>query len=145
MLRGNVTFYQSDVNKDIVFIDDLVYDQNPATPAALCRNFLGIIAGRNVIIADNALNRPRQNGNGTRFYFYGTPDFTLHAVTMSLTGTVGVEDGYNYPTWSPGGPVATTVRNCPLGNPANPTSGGCINQTGGVIEQVITPTYTNSV
>ena len=143
-LRGNVTFYQSNANKDIVFIDDLVYDQDPTTPAALCRNFLGIIAGRNVVIADNALNRPRQNGTGSANYFYGIPDFTLHAVTMSLTGTVGVEDGYNYPTWSPAGPVATTVRNCPQGNPLNPTSGGCINQTGGVIEQVISPTYTSS-
>ena len=144
MLRGNVTFYESDVNKDVIFIDDLIYDQNPTTPAALCRNFLGIIAGGNVVIADNALNRPRPNGSGTQFYFYGIPDFTLHAVTMSLTGTVGVEDGFQWTlggAWYPSGPVATTVRNCPQSNPSNPTSGGCINQTGGVIEQVITPTY----
>ena len=144
MLRGNVTFYESDVNKDVIFIDDLIYDQDPTTSAALCRNFLGIIAGRNVIIADNALNRPRPNAGGTRNYFYGIPDFTLHAVTMSLTGTVGMEDGFQWGlggAWWPSGPVATTVRNCPQSNPGNPTSGGCINQTGGVIEQVITPTY----
>ena len=143
-LRGNVTFYLSNVAKDIVFIDDLVYDKDPTQTSALCRNFLGIIAGRNIIIADNALNRPRPNGSGSRNYFYGVPDFTLHAVTLSLTGTVGVEDGYNYPTWSPAGPVATTVRNCPQGNPLNPTSGGCINQTGGVIEQIISPTYSGN-
>ena len=143
-LRGNVTFYQSDVTKDIIFIDDLVYDKDPTQPTALCRNFLGVIAGGNVVIADNALNRPRPNASGSQYYFYGIPDFTLHAVTMSLTGTVGVEDGFQWTLggpWYPAGPVASTVRNCPQSSPANPTSGGCINQTGGVIEQVITPTY----
>ncbi|HEY2851016.1 MAG TPA: pilus assembly PilX N-terminal domain-containing protein, partial [Gemmatimonadaceae bacterium] len=58
-LRGFITFYQSDSTKDVSIIDDLVYDQDPTSSTALCRNFFGIISGRNVLIADNALNRPR--------------------------------------------------------------------------------------
>ncbi len=140
-LRGNITFYQSDSTKDVVFIDDLVYDQNPNNTTALCRNFLGIISAGNVLLANNGLNRPRYDGNNVVRWF-GFPDFILHAVTMSLTGTVGIEDGYNYPTTSPGGPATNPVTVC--GAAANVTSGGCINQTGGVIEQYISPTYTGS-
>lgn len=140
-LRGNITFYQSDSTKDVVLIDDLVYDQNPNNTTALCRNFLGIISAGNVLQANNGLNRPRYDGNNTVRWF-GFPDFVLHAVTMSLTGTVGIEDGFNYPTTSPGGPATNPVTVC--GAAGNVTSGGCINQTGGVIEQYISVTYTGS-
>jgi hypothetical protein len=140
-LRGNITFYQSDSTKDIVFIDDLVYDQSPNSTTALCRNFLGVIGAKNVLLANNALNRPRHDGNGTVRWF-GFPDFVLNAVTMSLTGTVGIEDGYNYPTTTPGGPATSPATPC--GVAANVTSGGCINQTGGVIEQYISVTYTGA-
>jgi hypothetical protein len=135
-LRGNVTFYQSDSTKDVIFIDDLLYDQSPTNTAYLCRNFLGVISARHVLIADNGLNRPRSDGNGTVRWF-GFPDFVLHAVTMSLTGTVGIEDGYDFRT--PRGPATNPVTIC--GDSTNVTSGGCINQTGGVIEQYISPTY----
>jgi len=140
LVRGNVTFYQSDVTKNVVFIDDLVYDQDPTLTSALCRNFLGIIAGGHVLIADNALNRPRPDASGVQ-HFYGFPNFTLHAVTMSLTGTVGMEDGFKWTlgaAYYPSGPSTPTAVTCGAGNT---TSGGCINQTGGVIEQVITPTF----
>lgn len=140
-LRGNVTFYQSDSTKDVVFIDDLRYDMDPTNTAALCRNFFGVISARHVLLADNGLNRPRPDGNGTVRWF-GFPDFILHAVTMSLTGTVGIEDGYNYPTTIPSGPATSPVTVC--GAVGNVTSGGCINQTGGVIEQYISPTYTGA-
>jgi hypothetical protein len=144
-LRGNITFYQSDSTKDVVLIDDLVYDQSPNSTTALCRNFLGIISARHVIQSNNALNRPRDDGNGVIRWF-GFPDFTLHAVTMSLTGTVGIEDGFSGGT--PGGP--NTVTNAGAGTlptycgAGNNTSGGCINQTGGVIEQYISVTFSGS-
>jgi hypothetical protein len=139
-LRGFITFYQSDSTKDVSIIDDLVYDQDPTSSTALCRNFLGIISGRNVLIADNALNRPRVDYAGTARW-YGFPNLTLHAITMALNGTVGVED------YSLLGSNTLTTSNAPITSPAticgigNSVSGGCINQTGGVIEQTITATY----
>jgi hypothetical protein len=133
-LRGFITFYESNAAKDIVIIDDLVYDQDPTQASALCRNFLGIIAGQNVLAANNGLNRPRGDPAGTVRWF-GFPNFTLHAVTLALNGTVGIEDHAG-----PTGPQTTPPTVC--GAPANIVSGGCINQTGGVIEQVITATYT---
>ncbi len=141
-LRGFITFYESNAAKDISIIDDLVYDQDPTQATALCRNFLGIIAGQNVYAADNGLNRPRADYAGTVRWF-GFPNFTLHAVTMALTGTVGVEDNVNLAANS------LSTSNAPITSPAtqcsgNSVSGGCINQTGGVIEQTITATYDNS-
>ena len=144
-LRGNITFYQSDSTKDVVLIDDLVYDQSPNNTTSLCRNFLGIISARHIIQANNGLNRPRSDGNGVIRWF-GFPDYVLHAVTMSLTGTVGIEDGFS--GGSPGGP--NTVTNAGAGTlptycgAGNNTSGGCINQTGGVIEQYISVTFSGS-
>ena len=136
-LRGFITFYESNATQNVVIIDDLVYDQDPTQAAALCRNFLGIIAGQHVLAANNGLNRPRYDAGGTVRWF-GFPNFTLHAVTLALNGTVGIEDGYNYPTTQPGGPVTSPATTCGAGNT---TSGGCINQTGGVIEQYISPTF----
>ncbi len=130
VLRGYVTLY---VLGRVGLIDDLTYDQNPAT--AICRNFLGIIGRDNIMIADNALNRPKPINTSTgAAYLMGTPHYTLHGITMSLTGTVGVE---NYAGNKQTSPSIT----CGTGNT---TSGGCINQTGGVIEQVISATYAGS-
>jgi hypothetical protein len=124
-LRGYVTLY---VLGDVGFIDDLVYDQDPS--AALCRNFLGIIAQDDIMITDNSMNRPTY-GNTNVAFMLGSPHFTLHGITMSLTGTVGVEDY--------AGSVHTNPAiECGSGYP---TSGGCINQTGGVIEQRISATF----
>lgn len=58
---------------------------------------------------------------------------------MALNGTVGIEDGYNYPTTVPGGP-ASPIAVCN----AFTQSGGCINQIGGVIEQYISDTYNDA-
>ena len=124
-LRGNITFY---VLGSIGLIDDLVYDQNPSDLNYICRNFLGVIARDNVMIADNSMNRPRPDASGT-FQFLG-PDMNmvLNMVTMSLTGTVGVE---NYAGNQYAGASCTGY----------PQSGGCINQTGGVITKVLSATY----
>ena len=135
-LRAYLTFYESDATNDVVIIDDLVYDQDPTISTALCRNFLGIISGEHVLAADNGLNRPRPNASGIITWF-GFPNFTLHAVTMALNGTVGIEDGFS---GSPTGPATSPATVC--GVSTNTTSGGCINQTGGVIEQFISPTFT---
>jgi len=129
VLRGFVTLY---VLGRVGLIDDLTYDQNPAT--AICRNFLGIIGRDDIMITDNAMNRPKSINTSGAAYLMGTPNYVLHGITMSLTGTVGVE---NYAGNLQTSPVVT----CGAGNN---TSGGCINQTGGVIEQVISATYSSN-
>ncbi len=138
-VRGYITFYESDTTKDVDIIAPLVYDQVPNASTALCRNFLGIIAGRNVLASNNTLQRPRITPAGGAAKWLGTPNLQLDAVTMALTGTVGIEDGYNYPTTSPAGPTSPTVI-CSTYT----QSGGCINQIGGVIEQYISPTYVDA-
>jgi hypothetical protein len=135
-LRGYITFYESDATKDVNIIAPLVYDQVPNASTSLCRNFLGIIAGQNVLASNEALQRPRVLPGSGVVKWLGTPNLQLHAVTMALNGTVGIEDGWNYPTTSPGGPTSPTAI-CG----AFTQSGGCINQIGGVIEQFISVTY----
>jgi hypothetical protein len=138
-LRGDITFYESNATQNISIIAPLVYDQNPTAATALCRNFLGIIAGQHVLAANNALQRPRPEPSGVVTWL-GTPNFALDAVAMALNGTVGIEDGYNYPTTSPGGPTSPSV----ICAGTYTQSGGCINQIGGVIEQYISVTYLNA-
>ena len=124
-LRGNVTVY---VLGSVGLIDDLVYDQNPTSLTAICRNFLGIIARDNVMISDNSMNRPRQDPNGTWRFLAPDMNAVLNMVTMSLTGTVGVEN------WAGNQMAGASCTGFPQ-------SGGCINQTGGVIEKLMTATY----
>lgn len=135
VLRGTITLY---VLGAIVFIDDLRYDRDPAAPEALCRNLLGVIARDNVMVADNTLNRPRVLATpattaGNTLFLAGDRDFFLDAVTMSLTGTVGVENFAGSTRTNP-------ASMCPKTS-SNATSGGCLNQSGGVIQQVISATY----
>jgi hypothetical protein len=125
-LRGNITLYALGT---VVFIDDLVYDMDPSGPTALCRNFLGIIARDSVMIADNALNRPRPDPS-SNWEFFGFPNATLHMITMSLTATVGVEN-----------PTGTQATSPAIQCQGNSQSGGCLNQTGGVIEKFLSATY----
>lgn len=137
-LRGTITLY---VLGSVVFVDDLRYDRDPTAPDALCRNFLGIIARDNVMVADNPLNRPRvittpAGTAGNTLFLAPDRDFFLDGITMSLTGTVGVE---NYA----GSTRTNPASMCPKTS-TNSTSGGCINQTGGVIEQSISATFAGS-
>ncbi len=137
-LRGTVTLY---VLGSVVMIDDLRYDVDPTAPDALCRNFLGIIARDNVMVADNAMNRPKVIATpattaGNTLFLGPDRDFFLDAVTMSLTGTVGVEDFAGSTRTNP-------ASMCPKTS-TNSTSGGCINQTGGVIQEAISATFSGS-
>jgi hypothetical protein len=138
-LRGFLTFYESNATTDVDVIAPLVYDQVPNASTALCRNFLGIIAGQNVLASNEAMQRPRILPAGGAAVWIGTPNFQLDGVAMALNGTVGIEDGYNYPTTVPGGP-ASPIAVCN----AFTQSGGCINQIGGVIEQYISDTYNDA-
>jgi hypothetical protein len=124
-LRGNITLY---VLGTVDLIDDVLYDQNPTNLNFICRNFLGIIARDNVMLSDNAINRPRQDPGGTWRFLGPDMNAVLDMVTMSLTGTVGVEN------WAGNQMAGATCTGFAQ-------SGGCINQTGGVIEKLLTATY----
>jgi hypothetical protein len=130
LLNGFVTLYAS---KDVYFTDDLTYVSDPAT--VICGNLLGVIAGDSVMIADNAMNSPQNptttttpGGTSTTMWMSDNQSFYLDGVTMSLTGTVGVENptlhAYNM----------TTCNGTSIGR-------GCIAQIGGVIEQTISATW----
>lgn len=140
VFRGNVTVYE---DSNVTFLDDLTYDQDPAAPSALCRNMLGIIFGDSAMLADNTINRPRTvDWGGTKIQKILGPneDFYLHAILMSLRGTVTTENA--------GGNTAQypTPISCPTGDTTGTTgtSGGCWFQTGGTIETIISQHYTSS-
>lgn len=136
VFRGRATLYASGTVK---LIDDLVYVTNPAS-LPICQNLLGIITGTDLYISDTDMNRPRyvDGGATTNARFYDDDqDFFLHAVTLNgvslTTATFGVE---NYS----GGP--NIGRLCtPVTPYSAQTSGGCINQAGGVIQRKITATF----
>ncbi|MFI5310110.1 MAG: hypothetical protein ACHQQ3_02660 [Gemmatimonadales bacterium] len=128
-LRGNITLY---VAGNLEEIDDIQYDQNPTVLANICRNFLGMIARDSVMIVDNAINRPRPDASGTMDFLGPNINMEIHAVQMSITGTVGVE---NYAA----GPVTAVANLC--NGIGTATSGGCINTVGGVIMQALSAVY----
>ena len=122
IFRGNMTLYVLGV---INFIDDLLYDADPATTS--CRNFLGVIANGQIMIADNSMNRPRALPDGTVRFLAPNLHFMLNAVAMSLTGDFGVEGWNNGPSIGSGTQITTCL--------GTSTSGGCIQQTGGTINK----------
>jgi hypothetical protein len=136
LFRGRATLY---VSGNVDLIDDLTYVTNPAS-LPICQNLLGIITGGNIWIADNSINRPRRvNGTGTANtrFFDSDQDFFLHAVTLvgvaNNTATFGVENLTLGPS---------TGRLCtPVPPNSAQTSGGCINQAGGVIQRRISATF----
>lgn len=133
LLRGRVTLYGGG---SLRFVDDLQYVTLPNAPGTDCdapnANMLGIIAVRDVMIPETALHRPQRilfgGAGNVRFLGGSGPHFQLHAVVMSLTGTVGV-DGY-------GNGPSIAASAC-LGRSF---SGGCIQQTGGVIQERMSTT-----
>lgn len=136
LFRGRASLYVSGTAK---LIDDLTYVTNPAS-LPICQNLLGIITGNDLWISDTELNRPR-NVDGTaaantRFYD-DNQDFFLHAVTLNgvtlTTATFGVEALSSGPNI---GRLCTPVT--PY---SAQTSGGCINQSGGVIQRRISATF----
>ena len=144
VLRGWVTLYAQTYGSaqgTVLLIDDLVYAQDPAS--VLCANLFGVIADTSIMIADNAINSPLRSGkNGSAYRWTDGNDngmltannFVFHGVTMSRTGTVGVENYDLHPEGS------ATFGNC---NTAH-TGRGCIQQAGGVIENFISATYSDN-
>ena len=116
VLRGRVTLYATGA---VAVIDDMRYASDPGL--GLCQDILGIIAGTDIQIADNAINTPQNVASSTMRNLDDTKDLYLHAVMMALNTSFGVED---YDT----GP--TNFSDCEGSNNGR----GCLYLTGGVIQ-----------
>ena len=124
-VNGQVTLY---ANGSIVLLDDLRYANDPVK--GVCRDILGMIADKDIVIADNSLNTPQLIASNTYNALDDTQDFTVHAVMMALGTSFRVQ---NYG----GGPTA--VNNCG----ATVNGRGCIQLSGGIIQQARGPVGTS--
>ena len=140
VLRGKVTIYSATTggqHGEVVYIDDLVYAQDPASH--LCANLLGVLSDENQTIADNAINSPQRASGGKPYRWSDgddngmltSHDFVFHGVMMSRTGTIAVENFGAHPEH---------LQTCGAANSGR----GCIRQAGGVIQDIISATFTNS-
>lgn len=116
VLRGRTTLYTSGT---IVILDDLRYATDPST--GRCADILGLLAGKNITVADNAILGPENIGGSTWRNFDDTKDVFIHGVLMALNTSFGVE---NYST----GP--TDANDCEGSNVGR----GCLYLTGGIIQ-----------
>jgi hypothetical protein len=123
-LNGRVTLYSLGT---VVLLDDIRYANDPVR--GVCRDILGIIAARDVVIADNAINTPPSvvPGNKTPQYYSldDTKDMYIHAVMMALKSSFRVE-AYNL------GP--TDVNDCATATAVVNNGRGCIYLSGGIIQ-----------
>lgn len=114
-LRGRVTLYSKD---NVIYLDDVRYATDPST--GVCNDMLGVIAGDDIIVADNAINDP-PDANGYR-NMDDTKDVYLHGVQMALDESFTVE---NYNT----GP--SNANDCEGSNVGR----GCLYLLGGLIQE----------
>jgi hypothetical protein len=116
VLRGNVTVAASD---DIILADDIVYATDPG--AGLCQDMLGIFAGDDVVVSDNALNSPlpAQSGEPRRTYDDTSSEF-FQGVVLAL-------DIFTVENYGSGGRTEE-----PCGTQA--WGRGCLFLTGGIIQ-----------
>jgi hypothetical protein len=138
-VRGRVTVY---ANSDVKFVDDVTYTSPPGTLSNICTNLLGILTGDHAALSDNAIQRPKYINNtagGTARFLDDNQDFFLHAVTMS--GVSNSTGGFYTELYNQGSNAGRTCTSL-AGFTAN-TSGGCINQAGGVIQKKIYATFSS--
>ena len=117
VLRGKITLYATG---SIVVLDDERYANDPGLGS--CQDILGLIAGNDVVLANNAINTPPSITKIGYKVLDDTKDLYLQSVIMALNTSFRVET-YN------GGPSnATTCEG--LGN-----GRGCLYLTGGIIQE----------
>ncbi|MFA6167245.1 MAG: hypothetical protein WC700_11560 [Gemmatimonadaceae bacterium] len=139
IVRGRATLY---VNGPVSLIDDLTYDADPADTTNLCRNSFGLISKDSIMVADNAINRPRVYSTSA---FAGTDtsmqggnrDFILHGIVMALGGSISA---FN----AAGSLRTSTVNTCPTGSSFT-AAGGCMQVVGGTIMATYVAPYNSSV
>ena len=120
-LNGRITLY---ANGSIILLDDLRYANDPVK--GVCRDILGMIADKDVVIADNSLNDPQLIVKDTYNALDDTQDFTIHGVMMALGSSFRVENFDQGPTDVNGCGVKKNGR-------------GCIFLSGGIIQQARGP------
>jgi len=123
VLRGSVTLHATG---DVIYLDDLRYANDPGL--GRCRDMLGVIAARNAIVSDNAVNKP-QIVNAVYKPLDDTPDLFLQNVIMALNQSFQVE-GYNQ------APSAGLLCG------GQGVGRGCLYLTGGVIQKARGPVGT---
>ncbi len=117
-LDKGVTLYTPNT---LVLLDDLRYANDPSLSTRQCNDILGLIAGGNIVVADNALNTPQLVTSSVRRSVDDTQDMYIHAVMMAL-GTAFTVENYNL------GPTSAT------GCQGTSNERGCLFLTGGVIQ-----------
>ncbi len=115
-LNGRITLY---ANGSIILLDDIRYANDPVT--GVCRDILGMISDKDIVIADNALNTPQNIGLSTQSNLDDTKDMYIHGVMMALGTSFRVQN-YN------SGP--TNANDCDVTNNGR----GCIYLDGGLIQ-----------
>ena len=123
-LNGRVTLY---AHGTIVLLDDIRYANDPVK--GLCRDILGMISDKDIVIADNAMNDPPLISSSSGGIYQNldiSKDFYIHGVMMALGTSFRVEN-FN------AGPTA--VNNCG----ATTNGRGCIYLSGGIIQQMRGP------
>lgn len=119
-VRGQVTLYTP---YDIVVIDDVRYANDPSK--GTCQDILGLLAGKEVVVADNAINTPQYvkvSGAKKQRSLDDTQDLYLQSVIMALNTSFRVEDYDTGPT------SALTCGTTNIGR-------GCLYLAGGIIQQ----------
>ena len=116
LLRGRVTVYSS---HSIVLLDDLRYTTDPAT--GRCNDILGILASEDIIVADNGINSPQDNGDEWRA-LDETKDEYIMGVLMALQTSFRVEHHNAGPN---------NVNDCGTTDWGR----GCLFLTGGIIQE----------
>ena len=120
VVRGRITLYATGT---ITILDDLRYATDPA--AGICNDMLGLLAGTNVVVADNALLTPQTvkwTGADVVKNVDDTKDLYVHGVMMALNTSFTVQ---NYDA----GP--DDVNDCEGTNNGR----GCLYLSGGLIQK----------
>jgi hypothetical protein len=118
-VRGRVTIYATGT---IVVLDDIRYASDPV--GGVCNDILGLLAGADVVVADNAVLTPqRVKWSSSSVYknLDDSKDLYLHAVVMALNTSFPVEN-------FDGGP--SNVNDCE----SSDNGRGCLYLSGGLIQ-----------
>lgn len=115
VLRGRITLY---AKNNVVLIDDLRYATDPG--GGICNDMLGIIAGKDIVVANNGIATPQDAGGYKNFD--DTKDFYIHGVMMALDESFRVEDYGSNPS------DANDCAGIDWGR-------GCLFLTGGLIQE----------
>ncbi|HWL38939.1 MAG TPA: hypothetical protein VNO75_01780 [Gemmatimonadaceae bacterium] len=116
VLRGKLTLYAT---HNIVYLDDLRYASDPTVEG--CPNMMGVIAGKNITVADNAFLNPPEIDEDYR-NLDDTRDLFIHGVLMAIDQSFGVEN------YSAGPSDANGCEGTDSGR-------GCLYLNGGIIQE----------